>query len=292
VTDRRTSPGPVAADDHVSQMGVRAAFSQSRPIRTPPGAVVGFSTRVSTAWRLVSGPDRCATQTGSERLHRHRCLSVRMHRRDICSTASIEQLPRVLVSLAGEARAGAGAYPDPANRRADDHESSSRESAETHCRFGLDPAACDDRPGGPRSVWAPRRVRGGGIPLTAWDEFLVPSCAEPSSVPKSRARERAKPTHTILASMRLRSRTSSRSPRLWARRAGSGRSSGSRRGGDSWTNLSALFRVDVCGGPGSRWRGLGEVGRLGSSEWLRDGLGGARRPGGMDSPWALSDRPA
>ena len=127
VTDRRTSTGPVAADDHVSQMGVRAAFSQSRPVRTPPGAVGGFSTRVSTAWRLVSGPDRCATQTGSERLHRHRCLSVRMHRRDICSTASIEQLPRVLVSLAGEARAGAGAYPDPANRRADDHDEQSRE---------------------------------------------------------------------------------------------------------------------------------------------------------------------
>ena len=72
VTGRRTSPGPVAADDHVSQMGVRAAFSQSRPIRTPPGAVVGSQQRVSTAWRLVSGPDRCATQTGSERLHRHR----------------------------------------------------------------------------------------------------------------------------------------------------------------------------------------------------------------------------
>jgi hypothetical protein len=248
----------------------------------------GSRPRGGSSQDLTAAPRKPAvsdfTDTGTERAH-----APPRHLLDRIDRASSRASS---FRLQGEARAGAGAYPDPANRRADDHESSSRESAETHCRFGLDPAACDDRPGGPRSVWAPRRVRGGGIPLTAWDEELVPSCAEPSSVPKSRARERAKPTHTILASMRLRSRTSSRSPRLWARRAGSGRSSGSRRGGDSWTNLSALFRVDVCGGPGSRWRGLGEVGRLGSSEWLRDGLGGARRPGGMDSPWALSDRPA
>ena len=144
VTGRRTSPGPVAADDHVSQMGVRAAFSQSRPIRTPPGAVVGSQQRVSTAWRLVSGPDRCATQTGIERLHRHRCLSVRMHRRGVCSTASIEQAP---------ARPRFACRGKPAQGRvltriqlidAPTITMSSHESAETHCRFGLDPAACDD----------------------------------------------------------------------------------------------------------------------------------------------------
>jgi len=48
VTGRRTSPGPVAADDYVSQMGVRAAFSQSRPTRTPPAPL----------WVLDTGLDR------------------------------------------------------------------------------------------------------------------------------------------------------------------------------------------------------------------------------------------
>jgi hypothetical protein len=71
VTGRRTSPGPVAAHDHVSQMGVRARSHNPGLSARRPAPLWVLNTGLA-AWRLVSGPDRCATQTGIERLHRHR----------------------------------------------------------------------------------------------------------------------------------------------------------------------------------------------------------------------------
>src|SRR5207237_7146695 len=100
------------------------------------------------------------------------------------------------------------------------------------------------RPGGPRSIRAPRRVRevGGIHSSDPWDEILVPSFAETSFCQSPRPARREGPIYENLSSIRFLCQTSPKS-----------------------TNLSARFALILVGGNG--WGASG--GRLTSFRFVR-----------------------